>query len=121
MVNKVILEGVLARAPYMTQSQNGGKKALFTLEIKTYEEGATTKYIEVECYGKSAERIENCKGGETLYVEASLYRYKSAKHDCYMLAVGAKTVEIANITNTVKSQPQSADYEYDISEDDLPF
>lgn len=122
MVNKVILEGVLARAPYMTKSQNGGKKALFTLEIKTYEEGATTKYIEVECYGKSAEKIENCKGGETLYVEASLYRYKSAKYDCYMLAVGAKTVEIANAVSTVQPQQEnSADYEYNISEDDLPF
>ena len=129
MINRTILEGVLVRPPFMTQSKNGSKKALFTLEITTYEDGATTKYIEVECYGKSAEKLETCKGGEIIYVEASLYRYKSAKYDCYMLAVGARDVEVAGMYSKNKEQPseqpqiveKEEGYEYNISEDDLPF
>lgn len=132
MVNKTILEGFLTRPPYMTQSQNGGKKALFTLEIKTYEEGATTKYIEVECYGKNAEKVEPLKGGETVYVEAKLYNYKSTKYDCYMLAVSADKVEVQDTANAqpkkqIKEQEQQTQQEqnngvdYDIDFDDLPF
>ena len=128
MVNITILEGVLTRTPYMTQSKSGGKKALFTLEIPPMEEGSTTKYIEVECYGKSAEKLEVCKGGELVYVEASLYRYKSTKYDCYMLAVSAKDVKVLGASDVkieekehVQEEQQETNDEYEISEDDLPF
>ena len=124
MVNKVILEGILQRSPYITQSQNGSKKALFTLEITTYEEKATTKYIEVEAYGKQADKVEKLDGGETIYVEGKLYAYKSTKYDKWMLAVSCQEVEI----NTQKQSPVQQVLEpslpesyYQISDDDLPF
>lgn len=132
MVNKVILEGVLARAPYICQTPTGNKKALFTLEITTYEDGATTKSIELECYNISAEKIEKLQGGETIYAEGKLYRYKSTKNDCYMLAVSATNVEVKKAPRAVQQpaqqysqpapQPQiNPEIYYEISDDDLPF
>lgn len=135
MVNKVILEGVLQRTPYLTQTNKGTKKALFTLEITTYEEGATTKYIEIETYGSNVDKIERLVGGETIYVEAKLYSYKSTKYDCYITAVNANEVTVkTNVATNFKSQqstqqepvqqvvePSLPESYYQISDDDLPF
>lgn len=127
MINLVILEGNLSRPAYMTTTQKGAKKALFTLEITTYEEGATTKYVEVECYGKNADAIENLKGGETVSVLGKLYRYKSTKNDMWVMAVAAERIDVAGSKSisgketykpAEKSEPAIS---YAVDFDDLPF
>lgn len=129
MVNKVILDGVLTRTPYIAETNKGTKKALFTLEITTYEDKASTKYIEAECYGKNAEKIENLKGGEQVYAEGCLYRYKSTKFDKYLMAVVVDKVEVKGGSYD-RPEPKAEraeepkwnnDITFEISDSDLPF
>ena len=117
-LNKVILAGKLERKPYMAKTTQGTKKALFTLNVLTLEDGATRKYIPVEAYGKNAEKLENLEG-VNLIVEGKIYSYKSQKYDTTMIAISASEVHVDIEKDYQVNEPK--DINYEISDDDLPF
>jgi hypothetical protein len=116
MINLVILEGELARAPFMGKTTTGLKKASFTIK--------TDQYVEVEAIGRNAELLENCKGGEIVNVTGSVRKYKSKKYDCYMLSISASIVKLVEDTHESKQtqvEESEPEISYEISFDDLPF
>ena len=115
MKNQVILEGELQRKPYISTTQNGFKKASFTIKVDN-------NYIEIDSF-KSINTLEELQGGETINVTGSLKKYKSNKYDMYLLAVNADKISVVGAAQTQKAHIEESKPEisYEISFDDLPF
>lgn len=113
MQNKVILEGELARKPYIGTTSNGNKKANIIVKVDNY-------YIDMDSFN-DVETIEKLKGGETLSVTGSLKKYKSNKYDTYLLAINVDTIKVVGATPKVEEKVEEPFISYDISMDDLPF
>ena len=115
MKNQVILEGELQRKPYISTTQNGFKKASFTIKVEN-------NYIEIDSF-KSINTLEELQGGETINVTGSLRKYKSAKYDTYLLAVNADKVSVVGTSQIQKEEAKAEEpaIKYEVDFSDLPF
>jgi single-strand DNA-binding protein len=121
-MNQVCLIGRLGRDPELRVTQGGVSVAKFSLAVPRRDEAKSTDWLDVTCFGKTAEAVgEYLKKGAQVGISGRLRQDKWTAQD------GQQRSRIVVIAAQVDflSRPagQSGDSEvpYDAGDDDVPF